>query len=128
MYPVLLAVSMLLGGLMLPGWTAASTFPASDRSNAAEARQRANLEQRLSAQGLSLGAPIFIRVFKEERSLEIWVAKAELAADQTGDRALRYERFATLPICDFSGGLGPKIREGDQQSPKVINTMNNTAQ
>jgi murein L,D-transpeptidase YafK len=62
---------------------------------------------RLAAVGLSLGAPMLIRVFKAESELEVWLQ---------GKR--RYVRFATYPICYWSGMLGPKLREGDKQTPE----------
>lgn len=67
----------------------------------------AALDKRLAAQGLAAGAPVFIRIFKEEFELELWMK-----------RDGRYMRFATYPICRWSGGLGPKVIEGDRQSPE----------
>lgn len=66
-----------------------------------------NLLGRLDAMGLSLGSPVLIRIFKSESELEIWMRK-----DGT------YVRFATYPICYWSGALGPKLREGDRQTPE----------
>jgi murein L,D-transpeptidase YafK len=53
-------------------------------------------------------APIMIRVFKEEGTLEIWKAK----------RNNRFERIAEYSICAWSGKLGPKVKEGDRQAPE----------
>lgn len=61
----------------------------------------------LAAKGLKLGNPIFIRLFKEEHELELWLRSGE-----------RYTLYKTFPICTWSGGLGPKLREGDGQSPE----------
>jgi murein L,D-transpeptidase YafK len=72
-----------------------------------------NLPARLTAQGLSLGAPIFVRIFKREFELEVWLKKS----------GGRFERFATYPICMWSGGLGPKLREGDRQAPEGFYTV-----
>lgn len=55
------------------------------------------------------GAPTFIRIFKEEHILEAWLQNPD-----TG----RYELFKTYPICNFSGDLGPKLKEGDRQAPE----------
>ena len=55
-------------------------------------------EQRLAAHGVSLGVPVFIRIFKLEWELELWVKKDG-----------RFVRFATYPICKWSGRLGPKL-------------------
>jgi len=52
--------------------------------------------------------PIFIRIFKEESELEVW--------KQRDDG--RFYHFKTYPICQWSGDLGPKIKEGDRQAPE----------
>ena len=65
------------------------------------------LDRRLAAQGLTRGAPVLIRIFKEESELELWL--------QSGDR---FRRFATYKICRWRGVLGPKLTEGDRQSPE----------
>jgi murein L,D-transpeptidase YafK len=72
----------------------------------------ARLDERLAARGVSLGAPIFIRVFKLESELELWVQKDG-----------RFVRFATYPICLWSGRLGPKLKEGDRQAPEGFYTV-----
>ena len=66
-----------------------------------------SLEEALSAIGAKIGDPIFIRIFKEEKELELWV--------KTG---LQYQILKTYKICSFSGDLGPKLKEGDRQSPE----------
>jgi len=67
----------------------------------------ADRDRRLREKGLEEGAPVFIRVFKAEAELEVWLHKGD-----------KYEHFATYPICYFSGRLGPKLREGDRQAPE----------
>lgn len=71
-----------------------------------------NLEGRLAAQGAKLGDPVFVRIFKREFELELWL--------KHGDR---FERFAVYPICMWSGGLGPKERQGDKQAPEGFYTV-----
>ncbi len=73
------------------------------------ARVTAPLTEALAAKGLDFGAPIFIRIFKEEAELELWVRAGET-----------FHRFRTYPICSYSGDLGPKLAEGDRQSPEGI--------
>lgn len=80
----------------------------SDRAAAAAARVRPALEQALSSLGLRLGAPVFVRIFKEEGELELWLEGADG----------RHVLFRTWPICAWSGTLGPKLREGDGQAPE----------
>jgi murein L,D-transpeptidase YafK len=70
------------------------------------------LAQRLKDHGVELGAPVFIRIFKLEFELELWL-----------ERDGRFHRFATYPICRYSGALGPKLREGDRQSPEGFYTV-----
>jgi murein L,D-transpeptidase YafK len=70
------------------------------------------LDARLAAQGLQLGAPVVLRIFKLESQLELWMEKDG-----------RYRVFATYPICLWSGRLGPKIGEGDRQSPEGFYTI-----
>lgn len=64
--------------------------------------------QRLAAIGSSPQQPMLIRVYKESSELEVW------KRTNAGSFAL----FKTYPICKWSGGLGPKIQEGDYQSPE----------
>jgi len=74
-----------------------------------------DLSGRLAAQGAKLGDPVLIRIFKREFELEVWL--------KHGDR---FERFATYPICMWSGGLGPKERQGDRQAPEGFYTVDSS--
>ncbi|UJF25336.1 murein L,D-transpeptidase [Suttonella sp. R2A3] len=67
-----------------------------------------NTKQKMEARGFRWGSPVFVRIFKEEALLEVWI-KGE------GER---FELFQQYPICTFSGDLGPKKRQGDKQSPE----------
>lgn len=77
------------------------------RSRAAIERVKPHVESSLREKGLRFGAPIFIRIFKESKQLELWVE---------GDG--RFELFRIYDICTFSGRLGPKLQTGDLQSPE----------
>jgi murein L,D-transpeptidase YafK len=57
---------------------------------------------------MPIRSPILVRVFKEEAELEVW------KQDTTG----RFQILKTYPICRWSGDLGPKLREGDRQTPE----------
>ncbi|PLX38630.1 MAG: hypothetical protein C0606_10640 [Hyphomicrobiales bacterium] len=61
----------------------------------------------LAERGLALGAPVHLRLFKSEGLLEVWM-----------ERDGRYELLRDYPICRWSGTLGPKLKEGDGQSPE----------
>ncbi|GAB4227513.1 MAG: hypothetical protein Kow0032_06850 [Methyloligellaceae bacterium] len=70
------------------------------------------LPQRLAEKGLAAGNPVFIRIFKRESELEMWMQKEG-----------RFIHFATYPVCRWSGRLGPKLKEGDRQSPEGFYTV-----
>jgi len=57
---------------------------------------------------LTWGSPVFIRAFKEEAILELWVKSDEE----------KFVLFKSYPIAGASGDLGPKLREGDHQVPE----------
>ncbi len=89
---------------------AATGLASSQRATAAEQRVREDLTTRLRAIRSDWGAPVFVRIYKQERELELW------ARTGTGVFAL----LDTWPICTFSGELGPKLREGDGQAPEGV--------
>lgn len=86
-----------------------TAIPTSPRAMAAVTRARSKLDGPLQSLGLRLGNPIFLRIFKEEKELELWVK---------GGRNEQFELFRIYKIEDWSGGLGPKLREGDGQTPE----------
>ena len=65
------------------------------------------LEERLHTLLVKKGAPVFIRIFKEEAILEIWIKKEH-----------EYVHLKDYVICAMSGNLGPKLVEGDMQAPE----------
>ncbi len=67
----------------------------------------------IMAAGVGERAPILIRVFKEESELEVWKQRT----DGT------FVHIKTYPICNFSGGLGPKQRTADYQAPEGFYTV-----
>ena len=62
----------------------------------------------MQAEGFTLGSKTYLRIFKDEKVLEIWSFQPDG----------KYGLFRRLPICTFSGELGPKHRAGDKQSPE----------
>ena len=70
------------------------------------------LAKRLADGGFTLAQPILIRIYKREFELEIWKA-----------RDGRFHHFATYPICRWAGRLGPKLKQGDRQSPEGFYTV-----
>jgi murein L,D-transpeptidase YafK len=79
------------------------------RATAAAANVRPGLERDLTAVGLYFGDPVFIRAFKEEKQLELFVRNRASG---------KFELFRTYPIAAASGVLGPKLVEGDSQVPE----------
>jgi murein L,D-transpeptidase YafK len=67
----------------------------------------------LGKKGMTSGAPIFVRVFKEESELEVW--------KQRDDG--RFYHLKSYPICNWSGDLGPKLQQGDKQAPEGFYTV-----
>lgn len=72
----------------------------------------ANLSQRLEEKGLRIGAPVFIRIFKAESQLEVWMRQGN-----------GFVLLDTYPICHWSGTIGPKQSEGDRQNPEGFYTV-----
>jgi len=88
--------------------------PTSPRAERSIASVEPILKKELSSRGLEYGAPIFIRIFKDPGVLEIWVES------DTG----AFVNFKNYDICDFSGNLGPKLKQGDNQSPEGFYFVN----
>jgi len=63
------------------------------------------LNARLKALGVKKGDAVYIRIFKKEAILEVWMKKEG-----------RYVHLKDYAICAYSGHLGPKLRE-TAQSP-----------
>lgn len=88
--------------------------PSSARSRKAIARNTERLSQSLSQKNMSLGDPLFIRIIKTTREqsrkgrLEVFVKR------DSGEFSL----FKSYDICTWSGQLGPKLKQGDGQSPE----------
>lgn len=74
------------------------------------------LPQRLARAGVHEGSPILIRIFKSEFELELWMQRDGI-----------FHRFATYPICRWSGALGPKLKQGDRQAPEGFYSVDQTA-
>jgi murein L,D-transpeptidase YafK len=62
----------------------------------------------LQQKNMPKDSPVLIRIFKEESELEVWKQ----------DSSARYELLKVYPICRWSGGIGPKVKEGDRQAPE----------
>lgn len=67
----------------------------------------------LKSMGSSPGEAMVVRIFKEEKTLEIW--------KRTSSGQFKF--FKKYEICAYSGDLGPKFKEGDRQSPEGFYTI-----
>jgi murein L,D-transpeptidase YafK len=81
----------------------------------AERQLPASTQALLAIKGMKQESPIFVRIFKEESELEVWKFKDG-----------RFQHFKTYPICAWSGGLGPKVQQGDRQAPEGFYTVSRT--
>jgi murein L,D-transpeptidase YafK len=98
---LIVAVSLAAcGGLAPPNTKAIKPLPSA-------------LVSKLSSIGSSPGAPMMIRIFKQSSELEVWKQA----------KGGGYKLVKTYEICSYSGDLGPKIKEGDRQSPEGFYTI-----
>lgn len=67
----------------------------------------------LGEMGSGAGQPMLVRIYKQSSELEVW--------KRTNSGV--YRKFRTYEICAWSGELGPKIKEGDRQSPEGFYTI-----
>lgn len=86
----------------------------SHKSEAVIERQTPIIQKNLEARSIELGAPIFIRIIKTfDGTLKDGVLELYTGADDGV-----YSLYKSWPICTYSGDLGPKLKEGDRQSPE----------
>lgn len=86
----------------------------SKRSEQAIKKQTPNITTALAERGDELGSPVFIRIVKTvDGSLKD--GYLELFIRGSGGKFSLYKKW---PICTYSGDLGPKLKEGDGQSPE----------
>ncbi len=104
----------LVRALMLPAALAASLVLSGCDSDSLSPGAKANrpipdkLLNEMESRNMDKGAPMLVRLFKQEAELEVW------KQDRTG----RFALLKTYPICRWSGDIGPKVREGDRQAPE----------
>lgn len=86
---------------------AASALTSSARPSEATLRPAQEESFQQPPPKLGMGDPVFVRIFKQEGQLELWLKKNG-----------KYHLYKTFPICKWSGRLGPKEKEADYQSPE----------
>lgn len=89
--------------LLLPGLFLATCQPTNQQG-------REHLKGLMADYGLDTAKfAVFIRSFKAEQELELWVKTEQSTA---------FSLLKTYPVCQSSGDLGPKRKEGDRQVPE----------
>lgn len=106
-----LLISLLFLSFSFPA-VSRSMVSCSEKSQDAYRRVAPRLGKEIKRKGATLGDPVFIRIFKKEEQLEIWLRQG-----------LSYIFFKSYSICRLSGKLGPKLKEGDKQSPEGFYTV-----
>lgn len=96
------AIAAVSAALLLAGCSAAPQIAPADQPLTKQSLML------LGKKGMRVEAPIFVRIFKEESELEVW--------KQRDDG--RFYHFKSYPICNWSGDLGPKVKQGDKQAPE----------
>lgn len=104
---VLAAAALLLIALLAPMAEATPPYTRTAFGMAENARSEAAKKRVAPRLGKLFGCPVYLRAFKEEEELELWV-------QQGGAWHLHH----TYPILGQSGDLGPKTAEGDEQVPE----------
>lgn len=99
-FAALLSLGLLAG--------CSQAIDSTSNSNAANNPLPKATQDLLLAKGMRIDAPIFIRIFKKESELEVWKQKEDGL----------FHPFKSYPICNFSGTLGPKLKQGDKQAPE----------
>ncbi|MFP4313670.1 MAG: L,D-transpeptidase family protein [Alphaproteobacteria bacterium] len=108
--PFLLLIVFFISACASPD----QVLPVSERLEQVKFQREMIARRDVAFSGFEYGAPAFIRIFKQESALELWLQ--EPGARQFG-------LYKTYPICNYSGELGPKIMEGDQQAPEGFYTI-----
>ncbi len=93
---------------------ATKTVETSTRSQKAISGWTPKLEIALAEKDLALGAPVFLRIVKTTHVNDAQGHLEAFVATEAGE----FRLFKRWSICTYSGDLGPKLKEGDGQSPE----------
>ncbi|MCI5142494.1 MAG: 2-dehydro-3-deoxyphosphooctonate aldolase [Candidatus Electrothrix sp. ATG1] len=87
-------------------------LPTTPKAERLMTRAEPRVKKELARKGMRLGQPVFMRIFKLSKQLELWLYSRG-----------KFRLFKTYPICSYSGYVGPKLAEGDWQSPEGFYTV-----
>ena len=96
--------------LLVPLLFAASPktyIPDSKRAVDARAKVWPKLQMQIKRMGLKEGQPVYLRLFKDNHILELWMLDGK-----------QYRLFDSYIICSYSGGLGTETKNGDGKCPE----------
>jgi len=86
----------------------------SPRAEVAIKNQTPAIQTTLESSELALGNPVFIRIVKtKDGSLKDGYLELFLKGKDGA-----FQLYKSWPICTYSGELGPKLKQGDRQSPE----------
>ncbi len=116
-YPLAERTMRLLEGVLPSrdsGFRGLPSDPMLDSAESSTARAAAKdalvgADKALATLHLSVGDPVFLRLFKEENELEVWMR---------GRGNFHYTLYKVYRLKGWSGKLGPKLKEGDRQVPE----------
>ncbi len=91
-----------------PPASSAADLPTTPRAETLMSQTRQKIEKELKEKGFAVGQPVYVRIFKLPGTLELWMDKGHGS----------YDLFKTYKVCNYSGFPGPKVNEGDWQSPE----------
>jgi len=86
-----------------------------DRVKTAYEEKETTVKDLLKSRGITSHYKLFIRAFKKEEELEVWI---------TASPSNTYKLLTTYDFCTSSGELGPKRKEGDLQIPEGVYHIN----
>ncbi|MCX6296462.1 MAG: hypothetical protein NTX97_10425, partial [Bacteroidetes bacterium] len=108
-FSIILCISMQLSAQSFK-----LTQQKASRVKAAYAEKWEGLRSELKKKGVNENFEMFLRVFKEDKLVEVWLkSKGET----------EFKLFKTYTICASSGELGPKRKQGDGQVPEGFYTI-----
>ena len=94
--------------IIVAGLGGCSSIPYAPKTTVRTGTVRTATLKQMETFNMDRAAPILVRIYKEENTLEVW------KQDRNGKFAL----LNSYPICKYSGNLGPKLMQGDRQAPE----------
>lgn len=92
---------MIKVALLFAMFLSLPVFTMNNATASAQVQVNQDIKQQL------LGSPVYIQIFKQERTLELYAKYQD-----------KFRLVGSYRVCNFSGGLGNKRREGDFKSPE----------